>query len=69
MQARTLIDKVHRQVVIDACEKHDWNYEAAAKEIGICRTTLWAWRRRLKIERPQDYAAQAKDNADSALQD
>lgn len=40
---------------IRAClEKHDWNRGAAARELGIHRTTLFRKMRNLKIERDRD---------------
>ncbi len=44
---------VESQTILDALKRHNWNKAAAARELGIHKTTLWRKIRQLRIASPQ----------------
>lgn len=48
------LDNVEEQSIRATLEKLDWNQTAAAKKLGISRSTLWRKMRQYAIDTPQD---------------
>jgi PAS domain S-box-containing protein len=49
----TRLVNVESQTILDALKRHNWNKAAAARELGIHKTTLWRKIRQLRIVPPQ----------------
>lgn len=45
--------QVESQTILDALKRHNWNKVAAARELGIHKTTLWRKIRQLRLVSPQ----------------
>ncbi|MEW5912191.1 MAG: sigma 54-interacting transcriptional regulator [Thermodesulfobacteriota bacterium] len=50
--AKPLGDQQEKDELIDLLTRHDWNQTAAARDLGVDRTTLWRRLKRLGISRP-----------------
>ena len=48
------LQELEKRFVYDVLHRHQWNREAAAKELGIHKTTLWRKIRQLGIAIPQN---------------
>jgi DNA-binding NtrC family response regulator len=47
---RTAMQAPEKQIILDVLERHNWNRQATAEELGINRTTLYKKMKRLGLE-------------------